>query len=430
MLKKFFGKSAMVKNTYVLVQGTVLAQLITILMQPVLRRMFTTEDFGIFALYSSAIGILAVAATGRYEMAIVLPKEEKQAAALFRLSVIISLFFNVVLLLLALLFGHHLVQVIVDSGKVDIQELTHPEFLMYAFYLVPAGVFVMALISTYNYLLTRQKAYKSLSYGRIVQTGTANASQFGMGLSGLGFMGLLYGQLIGLTLSVVYWAKTKLPTPALEKSDLRETLRVYRDFPYKSVPSGLVNMLALQLPNLLLFSFFGAGVLGLFDAITKVLNLPLQMIGRSISQVFYQKISDDLNNNRPVGKFVRKFSLQLFLLMLGPMAVIFFFGEPLFGWFFGEPYAVAGKLAGWFSIFFLVRFVYYAQSTLFSATRQIGIEFRQNLFFLVAQLAALLVGHYHYHDFEITFMLLALSGFLCYTIFVISLIRQADKTGK
>ncbi|MFT5821481.1 MAG: O-antigen/teichoic acid export membrane protein, partial [Crocinitomix sp.] len=87
----------------------------------------------------------------------------------------------------------------------------------------------------------------------------------------------------------------------------------------------------------------------------------------------------------------------------------------------------AGQLASYFAPFFLVRFVYFSQSTLFTAVRRIGVEFRQNLIFLISQITALLLGYYYFKDFELTFMLLAGSGFLCYSIFIIALINTAKK---
>lgn len=427
VVKKYLNRSELAKNVFVLVQGTVAAQLITILMQPVLRRLFTPDDFGVFALYSSAVGVLAVVASGRYEMAIMLPKEDRNALALFRLSVITSMVFNVALFLLAFLFGDYLVEKLLQHELIDPQKVSHLDWLVYAVYLVPLGVFVMSMINAINMIMTRHKVYKALSAGKVVQTGLANASHTGFGFSSVGFMGLLYGQLIGLIASAVFYFTVKRKLFVSERGSMKTNLSEYQDFPIKSVPSGLINMLALQLPNFMIFAFFGAGILGLYDVITKVLNIPMMMIGKSVSQVFYQKISADLNEKKPIGDYVRRFSLQLFVFMLLPMLVIVFFGEQLFGLVFGEEYELSGHLAAYFAIFFLVRFVYFAQSTLFSATRKLGIELRQNSLFLVSQLAALLLGHYYFKDFEITFILLAASGFLCYTIFVLSLIRTAYK---
>ena len=56
--------------------GTTIAQAIPIAISPILTRIYTPEDFGIFALYLSILGLVAVIVTGRYEVAIVLTDGE------------------------------------------------------------------------------------------------------------------------------------------------------------------------------------------------------------------------------------------------------------------------------------------------------------------------------------------------------------------
>ncbi len=427
MVKNLLKKNELVKNAFILVQGTAAAQVITILMQPLLRRMFSTEDFGLFALYVSAVGVLSVMASGRYEMAILLPKEDKDAFGIFRLSIVISLIFNTILLIAIFFLSGQILDSVIEYGIVNSDANISLDFLKYTLYLIPFGVLVLSVYNSLNYYMTRKKQYKNLSTSRVVQTGSVNGVQVGFGAVNFGFSGLIIGQIIGFVSSILYIGIIKRKEFKQEKVPLRDKLKEYNDFPLKSVPSGLVNILAIQAPTFFIIGFFGLAMGGIYDAINKVLNIPLTMIGKSISQVFFQKITKDLNDGKNIGPYVKKFSIRLFLLMLIPMTIIFFFGEPLFAWYFGEEYALAGRLAAYFSIYFLVRFVYYSQSTLFSAKRKIGLEFRQNLLFLISQVSALLLGYYYFEDFEITFMLLALSGFLCYTIFVIQLIRTAFK---
>ena len=427
MIKKLLGKSELLKHVLILLQGTVIAQIIGIAMQLILRRIFTVSDFGIMALYASAVGVLATLATGRYEMAIVLPKEDENARAIFRISVLLSIAFNVVLFIVLLFTGGWIMDLILEHELIDPKEVTDINLVKYLIYCIPIGVFSLSLYNALNYIFTRKKAYKTLSNNRIIQAVSSNGANAAFGAMNFGFFGLFFGYIIGFLTSIIFLASSKLNLLKGEMGDTRENLRRYADFPAKSLPSGLVNMLALQLPTFLIFGFFGAIISGIYDIITRVLNAPITMIGRSVSQVFYQKVSHDLNEGKPISGYIIKSSSRLFLFMLIPMTVIFFFGEPIFAFVFGEKYRLSGQLAAYFSPYFLMRFVYYSQSTLFSAVRKIGVEFRQNLIFLISQVGALLLGYYYFKDFEITFILLAGSGFLCYTIFIFALINTAKK---
>ena len=430
MIKRFVKDNDVLKHVLTLLSGTVVAQILAIGMQPVLRRIFSVSDFGVMALYASAVGVLSIMATGRFEMAILLPKEDKNAKAVFRISIFISFLFNLTVFIVLLFLANDIANIIVERDLIKDITPRSLELVKYLIYCIPIGVFAISIYSAFNYLYTRSKDYKLLSIGRIGQSITSNGVNAGLGLSGFGFFGLFFGYILGHACSVLILFISKAKVLKGEVGQTRENLKNYRDFPTKSVPSALLNMLALQLPNFFIFSFFGAQILGFFDIIVKVLSMPLIVIGKSVSQVFYQKISADINEGKQIGAYVKKFSLRLFLIMLLPMTIIFFFGGPLFGWAFGAEYKQSGDLATYFSIFFLVRFVYYSQSTLFSAVRKIGVEFRQNLIFLISQISALLVGYYCFEDFQMTFKLLALSGFVCYTFFTLILIRTANQVNK
>ena len=103
-LRQYFSNSGLLRNSALLIVGTALAQLIPILFQPLLRRMFSAEEFGTAALYVTAVGMLVAIANLKYESAIVLPEDDQEAdhlvaggvliTAVFALILWIVLFFN------------------------------------------------------------------------------------------------------------------------------------------------------------------------------------------------------------------------------------------------------------------------------------------------------------------------------------------------
>ena len=97
-------RSGYSKNIITLVTGTTLAQAIPIAISPILTRLYSPEDFGVFAIYFSASMVLSVFATGKYEMAITLPKDKEQSRHLVQLSVFIATLLSLFLLILILLF--------------------------------------------------------------------------------------------------------------------------------------------------------------------------------------------------------------------------------------------------------------------------------------------------------------------------------------
>ncbi|WP_292521939.1 hypothetical protein [Methanoculleus sp.] len=71
-----------------LVTGTTFAQIIAVLASPLLTRLYGPEAFGFLAIFTSITGILGVIACLRYEMAIMLPKTNEEAANLLDLCLL------------------------------------------------------------------------------------------------------------------------------------------------------------------------------------------------------------------------------------------------------------------------------------------------------------------------------------------------------
>jgi O-antigen/teichoic acid export membrane protein len=415
MLEKYL-KSEFIKNAFTLIKGSLLAQGISIGLSFVLTRLYTPEDFGLFALYASIVGVLAVIATGRYEMAIVLPQKEEDAKALVQSSLLIAFGFSFLVLIFVFLFG-----------DIFAEKLGNPSIRPWL-YLVPISILVNSLYNVYNYWCTRSKKYKQLSHSRIIHSTSGGSINLIGGLLNVGPAGLIFGQFFGFIFSGIYLKMKSFSSfKTIETSALKPLLKEYKDFPLKSGLSGLLNILANQLPVILVGVYFGPVVLGFYALILKVLNLPLTMVGKSVSQVFFQAASDAENKNEDTSALVRSTSIKLFLLILVPMAILMCFGQELFSFAFGEEWAEAGRLAKYFAVFYISRFVFYSQSTLFVVKRKLGIELIQNAMLLITQVGSIIVGNIYFTDYVDTFVLMAISGFVMYTIFLFSLFRISKK---
>ncbi|HFU77558.1 MAG TPA: translocase, partial [Epsilonproteobacteria bacterium] len=112
MLKKLKPKSEFSNNVLTLMTGTTIAQAIPIAISPILTRIYTPEDFGIFALFMAITGVFSVVASGRYELALMLPRKEEESINIFALGVIIIFFLTGLLFLVVLLFHPFLVVIL------------------------------------------------------------------------------------------------------------------------------------------------------------------------------------------------------------------------------------------------------------------------------------------------------------------------------
>lgn len=96
--KKITVMSSFITNTLIVMGGSSIAALITIISTPILTHYFTPDAFGIFAVFSSITGIISIIACMRYELAIMLPKSDDEAINIFALCLLIAFFISVFLL--------------------------------------------------------------------------------------------------------------------------------------------------------------------------------------------------------------------------------------------------------------------------------------------------------------------------------------------
>ena len=87
---KELSQNKFLRNVSTLAFGTIISQAIVVLSSPLLTRIFTVEDFGVLQIFTSITVFFAVISTGRYELAIGLPKEDDDALRIIKLIIFIG----------------------------------------------------------------------------------------------------------------------------------------------------------------------------------------------------------------------------------------------------------------------------------------------------------------------------------------------------
>ena len=68
-LRKHLGGKFVI-NVVTLMTGTIISQAIMLGVSPILTRIYSPTEFGLFAIYMSIVSLFSVIATGRYEMSV------------------------------------------------------------------------------------------------------------------------------------------------------------------------------------------------------------------------------------------------------------------------------------------------------------------------------------------------------------------------
>ncbi len=343
-------RSEYIRNTMTLVSGNTIAQIIPLLAEPFLTRLFPPEDFGLLALFISISSLFAVIATGRYELAIMLPSKEKEAINLAGLSFLVTIFTTVLSLLVVWIFNGPICRILSS------------ESISTYLYLVPLVVFFTGLTQTLNYWFSRKKQFRKISVARIVQSSTAAGTGVGSGIMKMGTIGLISAQVLGSVFSAFYFLirffkadRDKLRS--INKGEIKSLASKYAEFPRVNSLYIFADTAQYSGISFLIAYYFDNILLGFYSRTFRILTVPLSFIGSAISHVFYQKASVIYRD----GNNLRKFSLQTLLgtaiIGLPIFAIIILWGPELFAFVLGKPWREAGVYAQILSPWIFMKFI-------------------------------------------------------------------------
>jgi O-antigen/teichoic acid export membrane protein len=374
------------RNVVTLMTGTTLAQALAILVAPILTRLYGPGDYGVSALYGSILGIFTVAACWRYELAIVLPEKDEDAANVLALSILICFIMAALSFILVALFRIPLAQL-----------LGAPELAPWLWFM-PLSLIAAGLFQAFNYWSTRRKQFKRLAARTITQSTVTAGVQLGAGAilhPGPGGLigGSIFGQLVATVQLACQIAKDEgsLIISNINRKDFKRVLVRYKRFPLFDSWASMLNTASTMLPALLLGYFFSPTVVGHYTLGYQVLAMPMGLVGSSIAQVFFPKAAEARHSGN-----LDQLALDMFkrLLTIGfvPILLIAIVAPNLFTIIFGERWWIAGVFVRWLSLWMLFVFISSPISTIYTVLERQREFLIVNFIMFTTRLLALIIG--------------------------------------
>ncbi|MEA3521806.1 MAG: oligosaccharide flippase family protein, partial [Campylobacterota bacterium] len=303
--------------------GTTIAQAIPIAISPILTRMYTPEDFGMFALYMSVASILSVIATGRYELAIMLPKKDEDAINIVALSIVISFFVSFISFLIVFIFNAQITNL-----------LGSPEISNWL-YFIPITVLLTGVYQSFNYWSNRKKQYKRLAMSRVVQSGVAGSTNLGMGFAGFGSSGLILGGVLGQFISTtilgrLVWNEDKDRFVHIKRLKIIVLAKKYINFPKFDLMASFINIFSNQVIHILFTTVFNPIIAGFYYLTQRIIGLPISIVSKSIGDVFKEQASKDFKKMKNAKTIYISTFKKLFVLALLPSLLLYFFSVNIF----------------------------------------------------------------------------------------------------
>ena len=330
-----------------LVSGSAIAQFIGILFAPVLSRIYTPEDFGIWGTLLATISIINVVGTLKYEMAIVLEKNNHKADHIQFLCIIVLF---IITILSAITFCLPVFWIhILPNNELLIKVLPFASMI----------IFCTGLYNIFTFRLNREKSYKRIASAEIIWKSSTIIGQIIIGYITASWLGLAIGHLTGLLLSIFILLPEVMnrTNASISMHSLSEVTKKYKRFPLFSAPQNFISSISLNIPVLLLGYFFDVQIVGYYFLAYRIMILPIRFLGTAIRRVFLKQGSEYIEKPRLFYQLYKNITLILIFIIIFPTVIIFIFGPYIFTFIFGNEWNQAGEFARWIGLFLAMSFV-------------------------------------------------------------------------
>ena len=334
------GTASFADNVLTLSSGAALALGATVLASPITSRLFGPEAFGLAALFQSGAMMLGTIACLRYEMAIVLPKNDEDAAQLFGLCCLSLMAMTALTAILTFLFG---TRILLYTNALELRPIL---------WLFPIYVFLVGLQLPFNYWYTRQKQFKISALSRILSSFPISMAEISGGLAGFRSGGnLAVIRILSLIISPGFLVWRLLSGDArfivsnLNYGGILKSAKRYIKFPLFDSWSTLLIHLSAHIPIILLSSFFSPAIGGLYAKSFYLLQFPFMIIGQSVGQVFLQESAVSRADGKNIAGMVEAVVNRMITIGVLPFAILAILGPELLGLFLGSRWEEAGVYA-------------------------------------------------------------------------------------
>ena len=395
------GTATFADNILTLAGGTTIALTIVILASPITSRLFGPEEFGLAALFGSGTMTLGSIACLRYEMAIVLPKKDEDAAALFVLCCIALVAVTIFAVVLTMVFGTRALFYL-NAGN-----------LTSLLWLFPVNVFLIGSQLPFRFWYVRQKQFKINAASSILSSFPISVGEITGGWAGFRTGGnLVVIRLLGQIFAPAFFAWRLLRDDArfivsnIDPTGISKAAKRYIKFPMFEIWSSLLIQLSINAPILLLTSFFSPAVSGLYAKAFYLMQLPTLVIGQSVGQVFLQESAAAKAGKKNLAGLVEAVFNRMITLGTLPFALFLIIGPELFATFLGARWTESGVYVQILTPLLFINFAAMPMMNLFGTLGKQELYLITSVLTLILRVIALTFGGLILRDARLTLFIL------------------------
>lgn len=265
-------------------------QLMLVAAIPILTRLYSPEDFGIFTIYLSVVNILGAIAGLRFSTSLYVVQDRAHALVALKLT-LLAVCTTASVVLAA---GYLLSDVI-------------PERLRHLAYLIPVGMAAVGVADAMNCWCLRFNHIRDFGMGRLILPTTMALLQVGFGLARLGDDAMVQAHILSqavliafLCIRLLKWDDIRRMAQASWESVAATARREYK-FPLFELPSALAGFAIINLPAIFIGSLFGTAFAGHYGVAARLVTGPVSLIALPLSNVFVAEASKGFDRQHLLG---------------------------------------------------------------------------------------------------------------------------------
>jgi len=384
----------------ILSTGAFMGPLLMLLATPFLSRIYSPEDFGYLALFTSVASVLVVVSCLRYEGAIQ-AVSDNNFGIMVNLA-LLSVFIVLALEMLALASG--LPQI---KFEPLIQLGSDVKFLP----IVSAAggiLLIVANVTLRQGRYLRNAAARSLTTIFFISLALAIPSN---GLVNASITASLLAGVVGLIYLFIFFRFRSV-------SNILVLAKKYIEYPLFLAPTSLLDTMALSLPVLFISGSYGVDTVGYYTQIQRLLGAPIILLGVVAAQLFSKQCGELFRSERRSKKLLWK---TIGLLSTASLTLFFFsllFGQTIFQYILGEAWKVDNRFLILALIPCLVRSTISPISYIFIAYQKIKylVIWQVGYFIFTYGVLYYAASTMQFENFLITYIILDVTMYLIYLI--------------
>ena len=411
----FFKSDNSFKHVSIIAGGAIIAQGFSVFIMPFLSRIYSPEDFGVLAIFSSVMSIAMQLTFLNYHFGIALPKSNRYCNAIVYLCLIIHIFFSIIFTVFIFTIGDFV------FIKLSMNSLIKYKALL------PIAVFCAGGYAALTQWAIRERAFSSISKTKITQSILGGLVKITLGLLSMKPVGLLIGTIIGQASGITSLLKSILKVQGFPKTSIKDIKRCaikYRKFPMYDTWACMLNTITAQITPILIVSFFGTMQAGYFSIAQQLLQIPMVFIGQAIGQVFLQKASRAKYDG---GIKDLTFTTYNVLVAGGlfPLLLLSFLAPQIFAFVLGEEWYEAGKMARLLGPLIALTFVFSPISHIFNIFNKQELSLLLEITYAAFHILTFCITAHYLKNILYTVASISAMGFILVTFRLIILLRTA-----